>query len=211
MTIRIDRTIYKVGWGRRSAFAIALLALLGAASGAWAQAAVAPTGQELQDRLLGQAPAEDGARGFSLFSASAPHTAVRHHPTVNRGSPAAARCAVSEANDARALNLCVTFALNSTALTDRSRQNLDTLVSALNSPRILNRDVAIEGYTDVSGAAAANLKLSDGRANAVADYLAGHGVARNRIDAKGLGATNFLSSRAAADPANRRVEARLKD
>ncbi len=209
MTIPFDWTISKASRRRGSAFAIASLALLGA--GAWAQTAAAPTDQELQDRLLGQAPVEDGARGFSLFNATASHTAVHHHPGVNRGSLAAARCVVSEAKDVRSLNLCVTFALNSTSLTGQSRQNLDTLVSALNSPRILGRDVAIEGYTDVSGAAAANLKLSEGRANAVADYLARNGVARNRIDARGLGATSFLSSRAATDPANRRVEAHLKD
>jgi outer membrane protein OmpA-like peptidoglycan-associated protein len=47
--------------------------------------------------------------------------------------------------------------------------------------------VRIEGNTDSRGAADANLRLSQGRAEAVRDYLVGKGVARGRLDAIGNG------------------------
>jgi len=173
-------------------------------------------------------PVKGGERGFKLFDHGAQPAATSHpagSPTGRKtagtpaprrvrgdhGASAAAACAIGDASNSRAVNLCVTFAVNSTVLTSQSRQSLDRLITALNSTQISSRDVVIEGYADSSGAAGANLTLSDGRAHAVADYLAGHGVARGRIEAKGLGATGFLAGRPSTDPANRRVEARLKD
>ncbi|HAK13519.1 MAG TPA: hypothetical protein DCM33_02900, partial [Acinetobacter radioresistens] len=50
--------------------------------------------------------------------------------------------------------------------------------------------------------------LSQARAQAVANYLAGQGVPRTRINAQGLGASNPIASNATAEgrEQNRRVE-----
>jgi outer membrane protein OmpA-like peptidoglycan-associated protein len=110
----------------------------------------------------------------------------------------------------RGVNLCVTFALNSAALTPQSRSSLDVLIQALTAPDIRGRTVLIAGFADASGNSQANQKLSEARAASVADYLAQHGVARGAVESHGYGATQLLPDRAPTDPANRRVEARLK-
>lgn len=222
-----------------------VLCLAGAAVG---QNAPSPTGQDIQDRLLGTpntasqaAPdcstqqalennpdcgqtVRGGERGFSLFkngAQTAPAPSGRasvatsegpaKHVRAPRRTTGAASCGVEDAASAKSVNLCVTFALNSSVLTDKSKQSLGQLVAALNSPQIAGRNAIIEGYADASGNPDANLKLSDARARAVVDYLADHGVARTRLDAKGYGATHFLPGRSSDDPGNRRVEARLKE
>jgi outer membrane protein OmpA-like peptidoglycan-associated protein len=52
-----------------------------------------------------------------------------------------------------------------------------------------NRDarIVVEGHTDSQGSESYNLELSMKRAEAVRDYLASHGVAADRISAKGMG------------------------
>lgn len=166
-----------------------------------------------------------GTRGFSLFNhatqtapahggrtGAAPSATTAKHPRAVRRSAgaAAAACGVADAANARAVNLCVTFDVNSSSLTEQSKQSLGQLVTALNSPQIAGRNALVEGYADSSGNPDANLKLSDARARAVVDYLAAHGITRSRLEAKGYGATSFLPGRSSVDPANRRVEARLK-
>jgi len=228
-----------------AAFGLLTLCFAGAAAG---QNGTSPSGQDIQDRLLGTPNAASpaapdcstqqalennpdcgqtvrgGERGFSLFkngAQTAPANPGRASVATSAGpakqvraprrATGAASCGVEDAASAKSVNLCVTFALNSSVLTDKSKQSLGQLVAALNSPQIAARDALIEGYADASGNPDANLKLSDARARAVVDYLADHGVARTRLDAKGYGATHFLPGRSSDDPGNRRVEARLKE
>jgi outer membrane protein OmpA-like peptidoglycan-associated protein len=68
--------------------------------------------------------------------------------------------------------------------------------------------VTIEGHTDNRGAAASNLKLSEGRAQAVRAYLEGKGVEASRLDAKGFGAAKPIADNATEKgrEANRRVD-----
>jgi outer membrane protein OmpA-like peptidoglycan-associated protein len=127
-----------------------------------------------------------------------------------KGGGAAASCGLRDTSSASGVNLCVTFALNSAALTPQSRSSLDILIQALSAPDIRGRTVLIGGFADASGNAQANQKLSEARAASVADYLAQHGVARSLVESHGYGATQLLPDRAPTDPANRRVEARLK-
>ena len=67
--------------------------------------------------------------------------------------------------------------------------------------------VLVNGFTDNTGSAGANLTQSQQRANAVRTALQGAGVGQLRIHAEGLGATNFVAPNlTAADRAmNRRV------
>ncbi len=68
--------------------------------------------------------------------------------------------------------------------------------------------VRIDGHTDSRGSDAYNLKLSERRANAVKDYLAGHGVKTDRLSIKGFGESRpAVPNTSEANMAkNRRVE-----
>ena len=68
--------------------------------------------------------------------------------------------------------------------------------------------ILVTGYTDSTGNDSINIPLSQARAQSVANYLAGQGVARTRINAQGLGSANPIAdnSTAAGREQNRRVE-----
>jgi OmpA-OmpF porin, OOP family len=68
--------------------------------------------------------------------------------------------------------------------------------------------VQIEGHTDSTGTAAINRKLSQQRAESVLKYLAGKGVAKNRMVAKGFGPDKPIADNTddVGREQNRRVE-----
>ena len=79
----------------------------------------------------------------------------------------------------------ITFAPNSAAIDPSSRPVLDALASvALRCDRF---SIEVAGHTDDQGARELNMELSRRRADAVAAYLAGQGVARSRLIARGYG------------------------
>ena len=73
--------------------------------------------------------------------------------------------------------------------------------------------VEIAGHTDNLGPEAYNLKLSQGRAQAVVDYLVKTGVAATQLSAKGYGESLPLKSNdsEAGRERNRRVELRIQN
>ena len=83
---------------------------------------------------------------------------------------------------------------------------IDEIASALRNTPALK--VGIEGHTDNVGAAAANLKLSDARAQAVMAALVAKGIAAARLGAAGFGQTKPIADNATEDgrAKNRRVE-----
>ena len=70
---------------------------------------------------------------------------------------------------------------------------------------------SIEGHTDNVGKADFNQKLSDGRANAVKQYLIGNGIDPFRLTSKGFGMDNPIDTNKTAKGRanNRRVEVKL--
>ena len=86
---------------------------------------------------------------------------------------------------------------------------LDKVLAALQANTDLRLHVA--GHTDSVGSEAYNLKLSNGRANAVRDYLVGRGIAAERVQAKGFGEGRPIADNAseAGRAANRRVVLRF--
>jgi outer membrane protein OmpA-like peptidoglycan-associated protein len=68
--------------------------------------------------------------------------------------------------------------------------------------------IRVEGFTDNQGSKDANLKLSQDRAEAVANWLADHGIDRGRLSAKGYGDARPVASNSSAEgrAKNRRVE-----
>jgi outer membrane protein OmpA-like peptidoglycan-associated protein len=84
---------------------------------------------------------------------------------------------------------------------------LDDVATVMKSvPETLN--FRIEGHTDSKGSNAANLKLSQNRANAVRDYIVGKGIATSRLEAVGFGEEQPIDSNRtdAGRAKNRRVE-----
>jgi choice-of-anchor C domain-containing protein len=72
--------------------------------------------------------------------------------------------------------------------------------------------ITIEGHTDSVGSPQSNQVLSENRANAVKQWLAGNGVSAARITAKGFGATAPVATNETPEgrQRNRRVEVRLQ-
>jgi outer membrane protein OmpA-like peptidoglycan-associated protein len=68
--------------------------------------------------------------------------------------------------------------------------------------------VNVDGYCDAIGSYRYNLRLSQRRADAVAGYLEGKGIAANRLITHGYGKTHFVATNATAEgrAQNRRVE-----
>jgi outer membrane protein OmpA-like peptidoglycan-associated protein len=99
----------------------------------------------------------------------------------------------------------VYFETNSAVLQAISSVELDALARYLKTT--LNAQILIEGHTDNTGTAAQNNLLSLQRANAIGDYLQQKGIAPNRIQRKGLGATMPIADNntAAGRAKNRRT------
>jgi outer membrane protein OmpA-like peptidoglycan-associated protein len=100
----------------------------------------------------------------------------------------------------------VLFASNSAQLLPGSNRGLGEIADLLNE--YPDRNVAIEGHTDAIGSDSYNRELSQQRADSVAAFLRGRGVASSRLTVSGLGESMPLASNDedAGRQANRRVE-----
>ncbi len=100
----------------------------------------------------------------------------------------------------------VNFETGKSALKPESYTILDIVAGSL----IGNPDIRIEiaGYTDNTGTAAVNTRLSQARAEAVRAYLVSKGVHLERMIARGYGPANPVATNttAAGRAQNRRVE-----
>lgn len=87
-----------------------------------------------------------------------------------------------------------------------SRPMLDRVAAAFKT--CTQGKLKLEGHTDDRGRAGYNLRLSEARARSVADYLAGRGVARARLAAKGFGFAKPLVPNSSPEnmARNRRIE-----
>ena len=98
------------------------------------------------------------------------------------------------------------FDLGKTTIAAESQKNVDEVVVVMqNNPEM---KLEIQGYTDNTGSAKFNQKLSEKRAIAVMDYVASKGIAKNRMTAKGYGIENPADTNDTEEgrARNRRVE-----
>lgn len=92
-------------------------------------------------------------------------------------------------------------------LTDVQLKNISEILKAFP-----NAKVKLGGYTDNTGAAAGNMKISGMRASKVKTELEKLGVAASRIESEGYGASHFLCEANDTDACkaqNRRVDIRI--
>lgn len=100
----------------------------------------------------------------------------------------------------------VRFDTNKSTLTSGAKANLDKLVKVFNEYPDTN--IIIYGYTDNTGTADYNLKLSGERAAAVRNYFASKGLRAGRFSITGLGIADPIASNESVEgrSQNRRVE-----
>jgi OmpA-OmpF porin, OOP family len=98
------------------------------------------------------------------------------------------------------------FRLGSAELPDTLKKQLEVFAEVLKTKRGSGKVVRIEGHADASGAAAANLTLSQRRADAVKDYLVEMGADPQMLTPVGIGANAPKNSKDPFAPENRRVE-----
>jgi outer membrane protein OmpA-like peptidoglycan-associated protein len=100
----------------------------------------------------------------------------------------------------------VLFETNKYALSQDAQLKLAKLSGIIQAHPGLN--LAIEGYTDTTGTADYNLKLSQQRADTVREFLVSQGLSADTITSKGLGQADPVAdnSTAAGRKQNRRVE-----
>lgn len=103
----------------------------------------------------------------------------------------------------------IDFQFGSAQLTVPAQQTLDEVARALVLQNGLQ--LGIKGYTDSVGSIAANLTLSQRRADAVKRYLLEKGVAASRLSARGYGKSDPIASNATPEgrAKNRRVAFQL--
>jgi outer membrane protein OmpA-like peptidoglycan-associated protein len=125
-------------------------------------------------------------------------------PASNQGCPLYEKVIVKA--DKLELKDKIQFTWNSPRIDPASHPALDEAVKALQDNR--GFQVELEGHASSEGGDEHNQALSEARAQAVLDYLASHGVARERLSSRGFSSSVPIDSNATAAgrEANRRVE-----
>ncbi|HEV7349537.1 OmpA family protein [Telluribacter sp.] len=98
------------------------------------------------------------------------------------------------------------FAFDSEKVNNETRGNLDKMAEVLR--KYEDTEILIEGHTDGQGTDAYNKRLSNRRAEAVANYLRSANVSKNRLETVGYGENQPVSTNdtEAGRQQNRRVE-----
>ncbi len=99
------------------------------------------------------------------------------------------------------------FDTGKTTIQDRSMSLIEEIAKTIvDNPHL--KKIRVEGHTDSVGSETGNLKLSQGRANAVSDALSSRGVEKSRLDAVGFGEIRPIETNDTDEgrQANRRVE-----
>ena len=103
----------------------------------------------------------------------------------------------------------IIFDKNSSVIKTSFKSSLDTIVEILQ--KYPDNDVLVKGYTDNTGNAAANERLSKKRASSVASYLISKGIKSSRIKIVGHGSEDPIANNSTESgrEQNRRVEIKI--
>jgi len=105
----------------------------------------------------------------------------------------------------------ITFETDAATLRPQSREQLSNLAAILRAYPPVR--IKIGGYTDNTGDAAANLRLSQARADAVLNDLRTMGISGSRLEAEGYGQAHPVADNATPEgrATNRRIAMRLTE
>lgn len=122
-----------------------------------------------------------------------------------RQARAAAEAEANQAHETLTINGSALFATGKSTLLPTSQKRLSEVAAALKDRKA---EITVVGHTDSVGDEAKNMTLSEERAESVKNYLTTHGVAENRVKAKGVGESEPIASNKTAEGRanNRRVE-----
>jgi outer membrane protein OmpA-like peptidoglycan-associated protein len=125
-------------------------------------------------------------------------------PAENQGCPVYEKVIVHE--DKLELTEKIAFAKDTDRLEKQSFPLLDEVAKALQDHKTFH--VSVEGHASSEGTDEHNQDLSERRAVAVLDYVAAHGIPRDRLSSKGFSSSRPLNSNdtPAGRESNRRVE-----
>lgn len=104
------------------------------------------------------------------------------------------------------VSLLIEFDYNSARVRPESQTALAHLAEALQSVELKGNNFAIEGHTDAKGSYNGNLKLSQRRAEAVAEFLKKRGVSEQRLVTAGKGSEELANKDDPFAAENRRVQ-----
>jgi OOP family OmpA-OmpF porin len=107
----------------------------------------------------------------------------------------------------------VNFDFDKADLSSDARRILDDVASSLARPEAASLNLIATGNTDAIGGESYNNRLSERRAQAVAEYLQSKGVAAGRITQRAAGETNPVASNTNPEgrATNRRVLIELQN
>ena len=132
----------------------------------------------------------------------------KHGHKDNNGCP---KARVKEIQRGRLILKGVHFESGKATLTPNSYMILNEVFESLKEwPEV---KIEIRGYTDSVGSAVVNRRLSQARAESVAEYIIGMGIHPSRISARGMGEVNPIApnNTASGRAKNRRVEIHRTD
>lgn len=154
----------------------------------------------------GVARAQDKPLAESQVTEAAIVEALGGAPEVPDGVRKRGFRPVAKPGAPREAPLLITFVTDSAELMPSATRALDVVARALRSDKLAGASFRIEGHADPTGGEEYNLDLSRRRAESVVDYLVRqHGIAPDKLQPVGKGASELLNKRNVVAPENRRV------
>jgi outer membrane protein OmpA-like peptidoglycan-associated protein len=184
---------------------------LGATSAAVAQPLQLAQQMSVDQMINSLRPTASTIQSMQLRGVRPPTISTNPQAAAPRNSPTTsaptATSSQAQTKDASSINLNVQFQTNSAQLTPDAKQVLDNLARALSSATLAPYHFQIVGHTDAPGDAELNKVLSQRRAQTVVDYMVTkHDIARERLDAWGVGSDDPLVPTPRSEVRNRRVQ-----
>lgn len=125
----------------------------------------------------------------------------------NPGIPYQQPDLVRKLNQLAQITVQIQFALNSPIIRPESYATLGSIADAMHHPMLWNYKFLVVGNTDATGTREHNLRLSQERADAIAQALVTlFRIAPNRLEAVGLGQEALQEPQHPDSPINRRVQ-----